>query len=347
MEIELSGAANAITRHDFLPFGEELAGAMRSGNGYGGASGTKQRFTGYERDTETGLDFAQARYMSSIQGRFTSVDPDNAGAVFDDPQSWNAYAYVGNHPTTTTDPSGLVWAANGVSKDIHWFNTYGEYYEAVKLDKNWYIVDGHSVFITRSGSPQNPNHDYLRTGHRYTLYADGAVFDATAPYNPAGALARQMQLRAAATKQAIGIVAKLNLEPVLIIFGGELAYAYMYGTGITTLGLSQAAPVVGGAGVFIANNGTSLTKLLEQLGTTTKAAGEFFGWGNKTELLKSLSDFSTKELLANGWTRENLIKLANAYGDQVTRAVQKGFDNPAARVRAQQAIDLANKHFPE
>ena len=80
MEIGLIGNLSDVTRHDYLPFGEELAGAMRVGNGYGGATNTKQKFTGYERDSETGLDFAQARYMSSVQGRFTSVDPNGVGA---------------------------------------------------------------------------------------------------------------------------------------------------------------------------------------------------------------------------------------------------------------------------
>ncbi len=36
--------------------------------------------TGQERDTETNLDFLNARYLSTPQGRFTSPDPDNAGA---------------------------------------------------------------------------------------------------------------------------------------------------------------------------------------------------------------------------------------------------------------------------
>jgi RHS repeat-associated protein len=33
------------------------------------------RFTGKERDEETGLDHFGARYFSGAQGRFTSADP--------------------------------------------------------------------------------------------------------------------------------------------------------------------------------------------------------------------------------------------------------------------------------
>jgi RHS repeat-associated protein len=43
----------------------------------------RQQFTGQERDDETGLDYFNARYHSSMQGRFTSVDPlmDSAHAT--------------------------------------------------------------------------------------------------------------------------------------------------------------------------------------------------------------------------------------------------------------------------
>lgn len=40
------------------------------------------------------------------QGRFTSPDPGNAGAVRENPQSWNMYAYVLNNPLKLVDPNG-------------------------------------------------------------------------------------------------------------------------------------------------------------------------------------------------------------------------------------------------
>jgi RHS repeat-associated protein len=88
-------------RHDFRPFGEEITRANY------GADDVRKKFTGYERDKESDLDFAQARYYSSKIGRFYSVDPENYGASEDDPQSWNAYSYARNNPTTFTDPDGL------------------------------------------------------------------------------------------------------------------------------------------------------------------------------------------------------------------------------------------------
>lgn len=60
-----------------------------------------------ERDLESGLDYFINRYHSSIQGRFTSVDPQNAGADSSDPQSWNGYVYARNNPLLLVDPDGL------------------------------------------------------------------------------------------------------------------------------------------------------------------------------------------------------------------------------------------------
>jgi RHS repeat-associated protein len=114
MVVDKTGSLAGITRHDYLPFGEEISGSIggRSTQGYPSApnqqtDGVRQQFTAKERDLETGLDYFGARYFSSTQGRFISVDPENAGAELIDPQSWNGYSYAGNSPLTFFDPTGL------------------------------------------------------------------------------------------------------------------------------------------------------------------------------------------------------------------------------------------------
>jgi RHS repeat-associated protein len=67
----------------------------------------RQGFTQYERDDETGLDYAQARYYANGQGRFISVDPLLASGEPEEPQSWNRYSYTLNQPLDLTDPSGM------------------------------------------------------------------------------------------------------------------------------------------------------------------------------------------------------------------------------------------------
>lgn len=79
--------------------------------------------TSKERDNETGLDFFEARYYASMQGRFTSIDPYNivmerqfatntrkAESQFtvylSNPQRWARYTYALNNPLLYTDPHG-------------------------------------------------------------------------------------------------------------------------------------------------------------------------------------------------------------------------------------------------
>jgi len=123
---------NVKARHDYLPFGEEIfagVGGRTTGQGYSQLDGTRQKFAGSERDTETNLDFMQTRYYSSAMGRFTSPDEPFADQEAYDPQSWNLYSYVRNNPLRFIDPFGLArHDANG-----NWVGDEdGEYDESLK-----------------------------------------------------------------------------------------------------------------------------------------------------------------------------------------------------------------------
>ena len=108
---------NIVSRRDFMPFGEELyAGTPnRTTTHKYSTSGdnVRQKFTGYERDKETGLDFAEARYYKYNHGRFTAVDPLLSSGKSGDPQTFNRYTYVMNNPLTFTDPTGLQAGSKG------------------------------------------------------------------------------------------------------------------------------------------------------------------------------------------------------------------------------------------
>jgi RHS repeat-associated protein len=96
-------------RHDYLPFGEELGllGGRTLVMGYSQNDGLRQQFAGKEKDMESGLHYFQARYFSSAQGRFASVDP--ISIKIDrilDPQQINLYHYARNNPLRWIDPTG-------------------------------------------------------------------------------------------------------------------------------------------------------------------------------------------------------------------------------------------------
>src|SRR5258705_10200640 len=123
MIFDKTGSLATTKRHDYLPFGEEIAGARSTAQGYSVADGVRQKFTQYERDNETGLDYFLARYYASTQGRFTGVDPydinlerqemsdekeaaDLFAEYISQPQHWNRYAYALNNPLMYIDPDG-------------------------------------------------------------------------------------------------------------------------------------------------------------------------------------------------------------------------------------------------
>ncbi len=126
MVVSKTGSLTSVKRHDYLPFGEELYVGVSSrsvDHGYFG-DGARQKFTSYERDTETGLDYAQARYYGNTQGRFTGVDPLTASAKLAQPQSWNRFSYCINNPLRFIDPSGLIWGE--LNNQAQWFKSEEE-----------------------------------------------------------------------------------------------------------------------------------------------------------------------------------------------------------------------------
>jgi RHS repeat-associated protein len=86
---------------DFLPYGTE-----NTPSGFSNTCSTNYKFTGYERDGETGLDYAFARYYNQRMGRFMSGDP--LAGEGNDPQTLNRYSSVRNNSVNLVDPSGML-----------------------------------------------------------------------------------------------------------------------------------------------------------------------------------------------------------------------------------------------
>jgi RHS repeat-associated protein len=158
MILDLSGNLNAVSRHDYLPFGEELYAGIDgrlTTQGYTGDS-SRQKFTQKERDIETGLDFSEARYYASTQGRFTTVDPLASSGRLEIPQSLNRYSYALNNPLLYTDSTGLDWYIDD-NDNVNWY-TPGKQptgYRPFKPPKNQYNISNTQSVILNSTGP-NP-----------------------------------------------------------------------------------------------------------------------------------------------------------------------------------------------
>jgi RHS repeat-associated protein len=94
-----NAADTTVQEQTTLPYGVSLETS----------AATDRRFTSYERNAATGLDYAVNRHYDSMQGRFTQVDPIGMKAAsLSNPQSLNLYAYCGNDPVNLVDPTGLL-----------------------------------------------------------------------------------------------------------------------------------------------------------------------------------------------------------------------------------------------
>jgi len=112
-DIVQAGSTSSCYDADFYPYGGEryYTSSCSSTNNY--------KFTGKERDSESGLDNFGARYDSSSVGRF--MTPDWAArptavpyAMFGDPQSLDLYSYVRNNPLNHVDMDGHDPAGSGI-----------------------------------------------------------------------------------------------------------------------------------------------------------------------------------------------------------------------------------------
>jgi RHS repeat-associated protein len=142
---------------DFLPFGEQITGD----------TSTTHKFTGRERDAETGMDFFGARYMSAAQGRWSSPDLVNLtdDRILNPSNTINKYIYSGNNPLKYTDPDGrditifyqtgvptghIMMAAVNEQRNDFAFLSVGpqpEYHNSAGMPWNWISgVPGTTVF---------------------------------------------------------------------------------------------------------------------------------------------------------------------------------------------------------
>ena len=98
-------AGNVVQERLYYPFGEFWTGF--GGTASAGMHPAFAQLPDYDPETD---QYNTANRHYSPSGRWLSPDPGGLKFVhFDDPQTWNMYAYVRNNPMTLTDPSGLGW----------------------------------------------------------------------------------------------------------------------------------------------------------------------------------------------------------------------------------------------
>ncbi len=96
---EITDDGDIISYEEYHPYGTSAYRAVDSSIG---VSAKRYRYTGMERDEETGLSYHTARYYASWLGRWTASDPIGLQG------GGNRYQYVAGNPIQLGDPSGLT-----------------------------------------------------------------------------------------------------------------------------------------------------------------------------------------------------------------------------------------------
>lgn len=94
--LELDEQAQIISYEEYSPYGSSTYQAVRSQT----ETAKRYRYTGKERDEESGLYYHGARYCAPWLGKWTSCDP------FGLADGSNLYVYARARPTTLVDPRG-------------------------------------------------------------------------------------------------------------------------------------------------------------------------------------------------------------------------------------------------
>lgn len=95
--IEIDDMGKELSREEYHPYGTTSLILARGQDGVG----RRYKYTGMERDNETGMQYHSARYLAVSMGRWISADP--AGLV----DGTCLYAYVASCVLTRADPCGL------------------------------------------------------------------------------------------------------------------------------------------------------------------------------------------------------------------------------------------------
>jgi RHS repeat-associated protein len=95
--LELDDVGQIISYEEYYPYGNT---SYQAGRSVAEVSLKRYRYTGMERDEESGLNYHSARYFASWLGRWVSADP--IGVI----STLNLYEYSSSNPVRFIDPRG-------------------------------------------------------------------------------------------------------------------------------------------------------------------------------------------------------------------------------------------------
>jgi RHS repeat-associated protein len=292
---------HATSRHDYHPFGEEISTTQRTGGvGYADDKVRKQ-FTGYERDGETDLDFAQARMYSKNLGRFITVDPLFFQLVMSvDPQRFNLYGYARNNPLKWVDPKGEDLRIRGTVTIQSLYEMAGGQEE---FDKN-FVVENGVVSLREGGNISEANSGVqfiaglVNDSENYLFYAgdnfseiadlfEGAT-NARGDLTSDGKKIRERFQGSSTRSGGVGIIAAVRgrpgNEPLTAVNGDPLFSLVAYNTS-SRISMTQTGVAMGSESreLFPSPGIVSMETQLAGIGKPVRASGVFIHEGAEAQ----------------------------------------------------------------
>jgi RHS repeat-associated protein len=294
-------------KSEYYPFGGERVISSGAGNRY--------KFTGKERDSESGLDNFGARYDSSSLGRFMTPDPSSvSGDIVESefPQSWNMYSYVLNNPLNAVDPDGLDYYLLGGDRCG----------QDIQCDKQGYVLgsDGNRQVVTdqqingsnglakidENGNLQINTAQGTFQGQFFdpNIGANGAAIIPQAIVTPTFEEQKFMALQDAGAMATPGVNAALAItSPQLLFMGGA------------TIALS------GGGSTLTLEAGAEVTATPGEVASISRAAAQ----GGRRAVQRALRSYQKR-------LAEHLAKLNEIKGDP--GSVQREINNFRGLIKA-------------
>jgi RHS repeat-associated protein len=240
--LELDEDAQIISYEEYAPYGSSTYQAVRSQT----ETAKRYRFTGKERDEETGLSYHVARYYAPWLCRWTSADPIGLQA------GMNVYCYVRCNPARLIDLDGTQEAAPEQKKELGFFQSVG-----IMASVGFTLATGQTP--SQFGSGMVDKAKSITVDPVMTLYGPGGMIDKAAQKLVDKATGNQHPdsyyvTPAEHSKQLHAIVAvgSMLLPPVEVGGGGFAGPALATPEGVVLQAPAVAAPGVTVSGPLVA-----------------------------------------------------------------------------------------------
>ena len=222
----VNASGTVVEAHDYYPFGLLMPGRdSQSG------SETKEKFTGKERDTETGLAYFGARYYWAGGGRWWSVDP-----LMNIYPSLSSYTYVANNPLIIIDPAGETWYI--ISETYEEIEEYTDENGEIKtrtVTKTRYrlewVDDGKNAVVTTTSDIVN-------------AYTNNGEIDWSAVSNASGSNVYEINGYVVIANVLQGGIGFIGMELGNLFYLDVNGYVYMYDYRMVGGGFSPETPGV-------------------------------------------------------------------------------------------------------